>query len=66
MVLCYRRPVTDAETQWRIVLEDELVGPEIKWLHKILGHPGRDILIWTMEACCHYVGLRSEIEKAES
>ena len=57
-VLCYVRPGGDADTQWRIVLTDETVGPAIRWFHEVGGHPGRDRLYWTMSARYHYGGLK--------
>ena len=64
-VLCYTRPGGDVDTQWRIVLTDETVGPAIRWFHEVGGHPGRDRLYWTMSARYHYVGLKREIEALE-
>ena len=43
-VLCYVRPGGDVNTQWRIVLTDDTVGPAVQWFHEVAVHPGRDRL----------------------
>ena len=64
-VLCYVRPGGDVNTQWRIVLTDETIGPTIRWFHEVGGHPGRDRLYWTISARYHYAGLKREVEALE-
>ena len=62
-LICCANPGEDQETQWRIVLTDETVGPAVQWFHQVLGNSGQQCLLWTMQARYYHPSMRRQIKQ---
>ena len=60
-LVCHTADGRDAETDWRICLSDEALGPAIHWFHQLLAHPGKQRLLQAMDRYYH-CDLRKKID----
>ena len=61
--MVYVRPGNDPETQWKIVLPQNLIKPTIKWYHRVTGYPGERKLRYTLNSRFFHPHLWRYIDK---